>query len=87
MFTTITIFHAVIIVLIVELFGLIDMAVIVRNTPHHEIIVDGEYKGHIYLCRAESKKLRYWKISCVSGLGFNTYSEARDYAKRCVNYR
>lgn len=81
------IFHAAIIVLIVEHSGLIDMAVIVRNTPRHEIIVDGVYKGSIYLCRAESKKLRYWAISCVSGRGFNTYNEARDYAKNYVNYK
>jgi len=82
-----TIFHAAIIVLIVEHSGLIDMAVIVRNTPRHEIIVDGVYKGSIYLCRAESKKLRYWAISCVSGRGFNTYNEARYYAKNYIDYK
>ena len=82
-----TIFHAAIIVLIVEHSGLTDMAVIVRNTPRHEIIVDGVYKGTIYLCRGESKKLRYWAISCVSGKGWNTYNEARDYAKNYVNYK
>lgn len=63
------------------------MSVVVRNTSNHEIIVDGKYKGCIYLCRPESKYLRCWKISCVSGLGFNTYPEARDYAKKCVNYK
>ena len=82
-----TICHADGIVLIVELFGLISMAIIIRNTPRHEIIVDGEYKGRIYLCREESKTLRYWAISCVSGKGWNTYREACDYARTCVNYK
>ena len=71
-----TICHADGTVLIVELFGLISMAIVIRNTPRHEIIVDGEYKGQIYLCREESKTLRYWAISCVSGKGWNTYKEA-----------
>ena len=62
------------------------MKVTVTNDESHYIMVDGRCKGSIYLCRAESKELRYWAISCVSGLGFNTFAEARDYAKRCVNY-
>ena len=39
-----------------------------------------------YISVVESKKLRYWAISCVYGKGWNTYNEARDYAKTCVNY-
>lgn len=63
------------------------MKVTVTNDDRHYIRVDGRVKGCIYLCRAESKKLRYWKISCVSGLGFDTFAQARDYAKTCVNYK
>lgn len=47
----------------------------------HNITKNDVHIGQIYLARAESKKLRYWAISCVSGLGFNTYDEARSYAK------
>ena len=42
---------------------------------------DGIRIGQIYLARAESRKLRYWAISCMSGIGFNTFNEARSYAK------
>lgn len=63
------------------------MKVTVTNDSNHYILVDGRVKGSIYLCRPESKKLRYWKISCVSGLGFGTFAQARDYAKTCVNYK
>jgi len=47
----------------------------------HDIFKDGIYIGQIYLARAESWKLRYWAISCVSGIGFNAFDEARSYAK------
>lgn len=60
--------------------------IVTRSIPHR-IIMNGEYKGEIYCARPESKKLKYWAISCVSGLGFNTYKEARDYALRCVIYK
>ncbi|EKC53061.1 hypothetical protein LEA_16566, partial [human gut metagenome] len=47
----------------------------------HDILKDGICIGQIYLARAESRKLRYWAISCMSGIGFNTFNEARSYAK------
>lgn len=62
------------------------MKIVITNTTPHNIIVDGVCKGSVYLCRAESKKLRYWAISCVHGKGWNTYSEACDYARNNVNY-
>lgn len=62
------------------------MKIVITNTTPHNIIVDGVYKGSVYLCRAESKKLRYWAISCVPGKGWNTYSEACDYARNDVEY-
>ena len=46
-----------------------------------DILKDGICIGQIYLARAESRKLRYWAISCMSGIGFNTFNEARSYAK------
>ena len=39
------------------------------------------YSPEGYYFRAESRKLRYWAISCMSGIGFNTFNEARSYAK------
>lgn len=62
------------------------MKIVITNTIPHNIIVDGVCKGSGYLCRAESKKLRYWAISCVPGKGWNTYSEACDYARNDVEY-
>lgn len=53
----------------------------VTRDKHHDIFRDGVHIGQIYLARPESKKLRYWGISCISGKGWNTFSEARDYAK------
>lgn len=53
----------------------------VSRDKMHNITKNDVHIGQIYLARAESKKLRYWAISCVSGLGFNTYDEARSYAK------
>ncbi|CAL9784773.1 hypothetical protein BACFRA24663_08440 [Bacteroides fragilis] len=47
----------------------------------HGIFKDGTCIGQIYLARAESRKLRYWAISCVSGIGFSTFNDARSYAK------
>ena len=47
----------------------------------HDIFKDGICIGQIYLARAESRKLRYWAISCMSRVGFNTFDEARSYAK------
>ena len=62
------------------------MKIMITNTIPHTIFVDGVLKGSIYLARAESKRLRYWAISCVPGKGWNTYSEACDYARHCVDY-
>jgi hypothetical protein len=62
------------------------MKIVITNTTPHNIIVDGVCKGSVYLCRAESKKLRYWAISCVPGKGWDTYSEACDYARNDVEY-
>lgn len=53
----------------------------VMKDKWHGIIKDGIYIGQIYLARAESKRLKYWAISCVSGRGFNSFDEARSYAK------
>ena len=47
----------------------------------HDILKDGIRIGQIYLARAESRKLRYWAISCISGSGFNTFNQVRSYAK------
>ena len=41
----------------------------------------GFVSGKSILPVAESRKLRYWAISCMSGIGFNTFNEARSYAK------
>jgi len=53
----------------------------IKKDKWHGILKDGVCIGQIYLARAESRKLRYWAISCVSGIGFNTFNEARSYAK------
>ncbi len=53
----------------------------VSRDKMHNITKNNVHIGQIYLVRAESKKLRCWVISCFSGLGFNTYDEARSYAK------
>lgn len=53
----------------------------ITKDRYHAIIRNGNCIGQIYLARAESKKLKYWAISCVSGLGFNSFDEARRYAK------
>ncbi len=58
----------------------------ITNTIPHDIYVNGVFKGSVYVCRPESKKLKYWAISCVPGKGWNTYSEACDYARNNVNY-
>lgn len=52
----------------------------VSNDKQHDITKNGVHVGQIYLVRAENK-LRYWAISCIPGIGFNTYEEARSYAK------
>ena len=52
-----------------------------ETDKRHDILKDGIRIGQIYLARAESRKLRYWAISCMSGIGFNTFNEARSYAK------
>lgn len=54
----------------------------VTKDKWHGIIKDEVYIGQIYLARAESKSLKYWAISCVSGRGFNCFDEARSYAKK-----
>lgn len=61
--------------------------VTVTNDGRHYIMVDGRVRGRIHLCCADNKKMRFWAISCVSGLGFDTFAQARDYAKTCVNYK
>ena len=53
----------------------------ITKDKRHDILKDGIRIGQIYLARAESRKLRYWAISCMSGIGFNTFNEARSYAK------
>ena len=53
----------------------------VAKDKWHAVLKNGRYIGQIYLARAESKKLRYWAISCVSGIGFNTFNEARRYTR------
>ena len=53
----------------------------ITKDKRHDILKDGICIGQIYLARAESRKLRYWAISCMSGIGFNTFNEARSYAK------
>ena len=53
----------------------------ITKDKRHDILKDGSRIGQIYLARAESRKLRYWAISCMSGIGFNTFNEARSYAK------
>ena len=53
----------------------------IKKDKWHGILKDGICIGQIYLARAESRKLRYWAISCVSGIGFNIFNEARSYAK------
>lgn len=62
------------------------MSVVITKKVPHTILVNGKYKGEVYLTRAESKRLKYWAISCVPGKGWNTYLEACDYAKNHVNY-
>ena len=52
----------------------------ITKDKRHDILKDGICIGQIYLARAESRKLRYWAISCMSGIGFNTFNEARSYA-------
>lgn len=44
----------------------------ITKDKRHDILKDGICIGQIYLARAESRKLRYWAISCMSGIGFNT---------------
>ena len=51
------------------------------NDKQHNIAKNGVHIGQIYLARGESKTLRLWAISCIPGIGFNTYEEARSYAK------
>ena len=46
----------------------------ITKDKRHDILKDGNCIGQIYLARAESRKLRYWAISCMSGIGFNTSS-------------
>ena len=53
----------------------------ITKDKRHDILKDGIRIGQIYLARAESRKLRYWAISCMSGNGLNTFNEARSYAK------
>ena len=53
----------------------------VTKDKWHNIFKDGICIGQIYLARAQSRKLRYWAISCVSGIGFSTFDDARSYAK------
>lgn len=53
----------------------------ITKDKRHDILKDGICIGQIYLARTESRKLRYWAISCMSGIGFNTFNEARSYAK------
>ena len=48
----------------------------ITKDKRHDILKDGIRIGQIYLARAESRKLRYWAISCMSGIGFNTFNEA-----------
>ena len=48
----------------------------ITKDKRHDILKDGICIGQIYLARAESRKLRYWAISCMSGIGFNTFNEA-----------
>lgn len=55
--------------------------VTISKDKQHNITKNGVHVGQIYLARAESKTLRYWAISCIPGIGFNTYDEARSYAK------
>ena len=57
----------------------------ITKDKRHDILKDGICIGQIYLARAESRKLRYWAISCMSGIGFNTFNEARSYAKDSFN--
>lgn len=56
----------------------------ITKDKRHDILKDGICIGQIYLARAESRKLRYWAISCMSGIGFNTFNEARSYAKDLI---
>ena len=49
----------------------------IKKDKWHGILKDGICIGQIYLARAESRKLRYWAISCVSGIGFNTFNEGK----------
>ena len=53
----------------------------ITKDKRHDILNDGIRIGQIYLARAESRKLRYWAISCMSGIGFNTFNDARSNAK------
>lgn len=55
--------------------------IIVSRDKQHNITKNGVHIGQIYLARPESKPLRYWAISCIPWIGFNTYDEARSYAK------
>ena len=58
------------------------MVRITKDKRHDILKEDRKIRiGQIYLARAESRKLRYWAISCMSGIGFNTFNEARSYAK------
>ena len=60
---------------------MLEHMVRITKDKWHGIFKDGICIGQIYLARAESKRPKYWAVSCVSGIGFNTFNEARSYAK------